>query len=62
MSTVSYRVTLDFMAEWWSIEVFDSRIQAALRWKDSYRAQIVEAAADYANGEPRRTAGLARGR
>jgi hypothetical protein len=32
------------MAEWWSIEVFDSRIQAALRWKDSYRAQIVEAA------------------
>jgi hypothetical protein len=32
------------MAEWWSIEVFDSRVQAALRWKDSYRAQIVEAA------------------
>ena len=32
------------MAEWWSIEVFDSRIQAALGWKDSYRAQIVEAA------------------
>ena len=32
------------MAEWWSIEVFDSRLQAALRWKDSYRAQIVEAA------------------
>jgi hypothetical protein len=32
------------MAEWWSIEVFDARIQAALRWKDSYRAQIVEAA------------------
>lgn len=32
------------MAEWWSIEVFDSRIQAALRWKDSYRAQIVESA------------------
>ncbi len=25
------------MAEWWSIEVFDSQIQAALRWKDSYR-------------------------
>ncbi len=32
------------MAEWWSIEVFDSRIQVALRWKDSYRAQIVETA------------------
>jgi hypothetical protein len=32
------------MADWWSIEVFDSRIQAALRWKDSYRTQIVEAA------------------
>lgn len=44
MSAVPYRVTLDFMAEWWSIEVFDSRIQAALRWKDSYRGQIVEAA------------------
>jgi hypothetical protein len=32
------------MAEWWSIEIFDSQIQAALRWKDSYRDQIVEAA------------------
>jgi hypothetical protein len=32
------------MAEWWSIEVFDSQIQAALRWKDSYRDRIVEAA------------------
>ena len=32
------------MAEWWSIEVFDSRIHAALHWKDSYRTQIVEAA------------------
>jgi hypothetical protein len=32
------------MAEWWSIEVFDSQIQAALRWKDSYRAQLVESA------------------
>ncbi len=32
------------MAEWWSIEVFDSRLSAALAWKDSYRAQIVEAA------------------
>ena len=32
------------MAEWWSIEVFDSELQAALRWKDSYRAQIVESA------------------
>ncbi len=32
------------MAEWWSIEVFDSEIQAALRWKDSYRTQLVEAA------------------
>ena|SRR5579859_5482105 len=32
------------MAEWWSIEVFDSQIQAALRWKDSYRDQITETA------------------
>lgn len=32
------------MAEWWSIEVFDSRIQAALRWKDSYREQLIESA------------------
>jgi len=32
------------VAEWWSIEVFDSQVQAALRWKDSYRTQIVEAA------------------
>ena len=32
------------MAEWWSIEVFDSHLQAALRWKDSYRSQIVESA------------------
>jgi hypothetical protein len=32
------------MAEWWSIEVFDSEVQAALRWKDSYRTQLVEAA------------------
>ncbi|HUC56458.1 MAG TPA: hypothetical protein VMA95_03595 [Streptosporangiaceae bacterium] len=32
------------MAEWWSIEVFDSEVQAALRWKDSYRISLVEAA------------------
>ncbi len=32
------------MAEWWSIEVFDSQVQAALSWKDSYRDQLVEAA------------------
>ena len=32
------------MAEWWSIEVFDSRVQAALSWKDSYRTQLVESA------------------
>ncbi len=32
------------MAEWWSIEVFDSRVQAALSWKDSYRRQLTEAA------------------
>ena len=30
--------------EWWSIEVFDSQLQAALRWKDSHRSQIVESA------------------
>jgi hypothetical protein len=32
------------MAEWWSIEVFDSQVQAALRWKDSYSASLVESA------------------
>jgi hypothetical protein len=32
------------MAEWWSIEVFDSQIQAAMSWKDSYRNQLVELA------------------
>lgn len=35
---------LGFMAEWWSIEVFDSAVQAALTWKDSYRSRLVEAA------------------
>jgi hypothetical protein len=37
-------LTLAGMAEWWSIEVFDSQIQAALSWKDSYRNQLVELA------------------
>jgi hypothetical protein len=32
------------VAEWWSIEVFDSEVQAALAWKDSYRDQLVESA------------------
>ena len=32
------------MADWWSIEVVDSAIQRALRWKDSYRSAIVESA------------------
>lgn len=32
------------MAQWWSIEVFDSRLQAALRWADSYRSALVESA------------------
>ena len=32
------------MAEWWSIEVFDSRLQAALRWADSYRSALTESA------------------
>jgi hypothetical protein len=32
------------MAEWWSIEVFDSQIQAAQSWKDSYRTGLVESA------------------
>jgi hypothetical protein len=32
------------MTEWWSIEVFDSELQAALAWKDSYRTQLVESA------------------
>lgn len=37
-------LTLAGMAEWWSIEVFDSRLQAALSWKDSYRSRITESA------------------
>jgi hypothetical protein len=32
------------MTQWWSIEVFDSRLQAALRWADSYRSALVESA------------------
>lgn len=32
------------MAEWWSIEVFDTEIQGALRWKDSYSTSLVESA------------------
>ncbi len=32
------------MAQWWSIEVFDSRLQAALLWADSYRSALVETA------------------
>ena len=32
------------MANWWSIEVFDSEVQAALRWKDSYSASLIESA------------------
>lgn len=32
------------MAEWWSIEVFDSQVQAALFWKESYRSRLVESA------------------
>jgi hypothetical protein len=32
------------MAEWWSVEVFDSQLQAALSWKDAYRTQLVESA------------------
>ena len=32
------------MADWWSIEVFDAQVQAALSWKDSYRSALVESA------------------
>ena len=32
------------MAEWWSIEVFHSEVQAASRWKDSYSAALIESA------------------
>jgi hypothetical protein len=32
------------MEQWWSIEVFDSQLQAALTWKDSYRSRLVESA------------------
>jgi hypothetical protein len=44
LSFLGRRVTLLCMAEWWSIEVFDAQVQAALSWKDSYRGQVVEAA------------------
>jgi hypothetical protein len=37
-------LTLAAMAEWWSIEVFDSQLQAALSWKDAYRDQLIESA------------------
>ncbi len=36
--------TLAGMAEWWSVEVFDSEVQAALTWKDAYRTRLVESA------------------
>jgi hypothetical protein len=32
------------MSQWWSIEVFDSAVQAALAWKDSYGASLIESA------------------
>lgn len=32
------------MEQWWSIEVFDAELQAALQWKDSYRSRLVESA------------------
>jgi hypothetical protein len=32
------------MAEWWSIEVFHSELQAATRWKDSYSSSLIESA------------------
>jgi hypothetical protein len=32
------------VAEWWSIEVFDSELQAAARWRDSYRDALTESA------------------
>ena len=38
------RLIIDPMAQWWSIEVFDSEVQAALRWKDTYSATLIESA------------------
>ena len=32
------------VAEWWSIEVFHSELQAASRWKDSYSTTLIESA------------------
>jgi len=32
------------MAEWWSIEVFDSQVEAALRWKNSHSSRLIESA------------------
>jgi hypothetical protein len=32
------------MAEWWSIEVFHSELQAASRWKDAYSSSLIESA------------------
>jgi hypothetical protein len=35
---------MPFMGEWWSIEVFHSKLQAASRWKDSYSSALIESA------------------
>jgi hypothetical protein len=32
------------MAEWWSVEVFDSQVQAASTWRESFRSRLVESA------------------
>jgi hypothetical protein len=32
------------VAEWWSIEVFDSEDRAAARWMDAYRDSLIESA------------------
>jgi hypothetical protein len=32
------------MAEWWSIEVFDARVQSARQWKEAHQDAVTEAA------------------
>ncbi len=40
---ISRRLTVDTVADWWSIEVFHGEFSAA-RWKDSYGSELTESA------------------
>jgi hypothetical protein len=41
---MTLRFIINFMAQWWAIEVFDSAVQAALRWRDSYSQSLITSA------------------